>query len=94
MKDELILDSGASDTICVHRDKFIIYEEMDEPASAITAASRAKGRVFVEFKVHDDNGEFRTVTTKVIHVPEGHKNLFSPQHYFQDCEEEYRQNHL
>ena len=57
VKDELLLDSGASDTFCNVKSLFTGNEEIDAPVSGFKGASRVKGRGTIEFGVHDDQGQ-------------------------------------
>ena len=74
VKDELLQDSGAFDTFCNDKSLFTTYGEIDAPVSGFIAASRVKGRVTIGFDVHDDQGQFKIIKTRALHVPDGNKS--------------------
>ena len=93
VRTEVIMDSGASDTFCNNRASFVTYEPIDAPVEGFTGNSRIKGRGMVVWYMHDEEGTLRELRTPALHVPDGKKNLFSPQRYFLYREKDMGEDH-
>ena len=81
----LIIDSGASISICGDKDAFVTkLQTLGTDLQSLTGKVETGGKGIVRWNMRDDYGVSHEVLTTAFYVPGARVNLMSPQTYFKE----------
>ena len=81
----IVIDTGASTTLTPFRSDFIEFTPCQSEINAVGSSQQVQGHGIVEFDIIDMNNIRATIRTHAILCESSDIRLFSPQQYFQEC---------
>ena len=81
----IVIDTGASTTLTPFRSDFIEFTPCQSEINAVGSSQKVQGHGIVEFDIIDMNNIRATIRTHAILCESSDIRLFSPQQYFQEC---------